>query len=116
MTTRNINLHRLAILPLGTVTMRREGDAARQKWVYQRVLKGCGNIPTRHPRDMQLRRHVIPDDPQTTAQLARRAVFAAAVAAWHALTPAERQAWAEQGKPRALPGYNWFISHYLRNN
>lgn len=86
------------------------------KWVYQRVKKGLGNIPTRHPYDLQLRRHVIPFDPLTAAQLARRQVFADAVTAWHALTPAEKAQWTEQGKPNALPGYHWFISRWLKTH
>lgn len=116
MTTRNVDLHRLSILPRGTVVQQREGDGTRLKWVYQRVKKGFGNILTRHPYDLQLRRHVVPFDPQTSAQLSRRQVFANAVAAWHALTPSEKDQWAEQGKPHALPGYHWFLSSYLKSN
>ena len=116
MTTRNIDLHRLALLPRGTIVQKREGDAVSLKWVYQRVKKGFGNIPTRHPYDLQLRRHVIPFDPLTAPQLTRRQVFANAVAAWQALSAPERQAWTEQGRRHALPGYQFFLSNYLKNN
>lgn len=83
-------------------------------YVYQNTAPGKGNVPGDPSRRLQLRAHVIPADPHTPAQMARRAKFAAAVAGWHSLNPAQRATYQERGKSRALPGYNLYISEYLR--
>lgn len=114
MATRNVDLHRLSLLPTGTLVQKREGDAIALKWVYQRVGKFFGNIPTRRRYGLQLRRHVIPADPQTPAQLARRQLFADAILAWRALSPAEKKEWTVRGRGRALPGYQFFLSTVLK--
>lgn len=85
-------------------------------YVYQLTGYGKGNVPGDPHRRLQLRAYVIPIDPKTPAQLARRATFAAAVAAWHGLSPAQKASYARRGKSRNLPGYNLFISAYLRSH
>ena len=82
--------------------------------VYQRVAQGLGNISNGGRYDRQRRAHVIPTDPRTPAQLALRAKFADAVAAWNALTPAEKRAWRLIGEGLNLPGYQAFISDFMR--
>lgn len=56
--------------------------------------------------------YTVPGDPQTPAQLARRALFAAGVALWHQLSPQEKQDW-QKGGPRS--GINWFMRDYLKS-
>lgn len=85
------------------------------KYVFQRVAPGKGNLPGHPAFDLQLRRHVIPFDPMTPAQLARRALLAAAVARWHATAPAERQQWAGIAKQRKISLFNASVSDYLKN-
>lgn len=85
-------------------------------YVYQRVRSGLGNVEGVAGDNLQLRAHVIPYDPKTAAQLARRALMAAAVALWHTFTPDEKKAWRAAGKARSLPGFNAWVSHYLRSN
>lgn len=85
-------------------------------YVYQRTAPGLGNIPADPRKALQLRRHVIPTDPATPAQQQRRATLAAAVQAWHDLTPTARQAWAPQAKEAGLSIYNAFLSDYLKNH
>jgi hypothetical protein len=86
------------------------------KYVVQRVGAGFGNVAADPTLRTQIRAHVIPLDPQTTKQLARRATFAAAVLAWHALPPADRAYWRERGAKHGLPGFNAFLSFYLRTH
>jgi len=84
--------------------------------VYQKTKPGSGNIPGDPTGTLQRRRWVIPYDPQTAPQLARRAVFADAVSTWQAMTTEEQDAWAEIGNKRNLPGYHTFLSAYLNNH
>ena len=85
-------------------------------YVYQRVKPGLGNVEGVARDNLQLRAWVIPYDPMTPAQLARRAVMAAGVTAWRLLSPAEKDAWRAAGKGRALPGFQTFISWYLKTH
>ena len=105
-----------SLLITGTLT---ECDGAQpptcEKVVYQRVRRGLGNAGQVGAYDLQRRAHVIPADPMTAPQLARRSLFATAVAAWQALAPAERLAWRDIGAPRGLPGYHAFLSSFLRS-
>lgn len=84
-------------------------------YVYQRTAPGKGNIPADPAHALQLRRHVVPFDPQTPAQMARRAAFAAAVAAWQDLTPEQRETWRQPGKARNLSPFNAYLSATLKN-
>jgi hypothetical protein len=86
------------------------------RYVVQRVRAGLGNVGADPTLQTQIRRHVIPLDPQTAPQLARRALFTAAVLAWHALPPADRAYWRDRGAKHGLPGFNAFISFYLRTH
>jgi hypothetical protein len=85
------------------------------KYVYQRVQPGLGNVASDPSKSLQLRAHTIPTDPQTAPQLARRAVFSNAVAAWQALSEAEKNSYAPEAAKRGLPAYQFFLSRYLRN-
>ena len=54
-----------------------------------------------------------PTNPQTEDQQAWRSIFADAVAAWQALTDAERDEWHAKGKKRRKMGYSMFLTDYL---
>ncbi|MBA7582582.1 hypothetical protein ES708_24514 [subsurface metagenome] len=54
----------------------------------------------------------IPKDPRSAAQLAWRQKYRDAVAAWHALTPEEKEAW--HGVCPGLTGYQCFMSSELK--
>lgn len=60
------------------------------------------------------RRHVIPANPRTKRQQARRGVFAAAVRRWRSLTDAARMEWNGRAGKLKCSGYNLFIRDYLR--
>lgn len=57
-----------------------------------------------------------PTNPQTTAQEANRAKFAAAMSAWGSLTESEKTAYNIRAKKRGLFGWNLFIRDYYQNN
>lgn len=82
------------------------------KKVAQRTAKGRGNAPGFADRAQQIRAHVIPADPKTPAQLARRAAFAAAMAGWSALTPAQKQTYNDRANALKISGVNL----YMREN
>ncbi len=84
------------------------------KVVYQKVAPGAGNISNGGAFDRQRRAHVVPTDPKTPAQVARRTKMAAAVEAWHNASPENRRAYAEAAKVRRISIFNAFISHFLR--
>jgi hypothetical protein len=86
------------------------------KYVYQRVAPGLGNVTSDPTRSLQLRAHVTPTDPSTAPQLARRALFSQAVAAWQALSPSEKDTWRPEAAKRGLPAYQFFLSRHIRDN
>lgn len=107
-------LHQLCELPTGTVSEKRAVNPAVEKWVYQRTGHGFGNLGRRGPRDLQVRRYVIPKDPRTARQQARRAWFQRGVNMWQNMAYAEKAEWDAIGIPRSLPGYNAFISAWQK--
>jgi len=113
---RNPNQLRIpALMVLGKISMC-PIDPPREcnTYVYQRVKPGLGNVMSRPDRDLQLRIHVPTNSSATTAQLARRALFANAVAAWHALTPEQARFWRLRPNRRNLTPFNAFISEALK--
>lgn len=104
------------LLITGTLTFKPANPLLpKAKYVFQRVAPGAGNLTERPGLDLQMRRHVIPVDPMTPAQLARRALMAAAVARWHATPPQDRQQWAGLAKSRSISLFNASVSDYLKN-
>lgn len=85
------------------------------KYVFQRVAPGRGNVAGRPAWDLQLRAHVIPIDPMTPAQIARRDHFRAAVALWHASTNQDKEQWKKTAQNRSIPVFNACLSDLLRN-
>ena len=57
-----------------------------------------------------------PANPGYAAQLARQSVFADAVSAWQALTPAEQYAYNHTRNLRGKTGYNLFLGNYLKTH
>lgn len=82
--------------------------------VIQGCLPGLGNALYDPNRSTLVRRHVIPTDPQTPAQLARRALHAEATAWWKSFAPGIPPYWNDLAEGKARTGYNGFVSHYLR--
>ena len=85
------------------------------KYVFQRVAPGKGNLPDRKALDLQLRRHVIPIDPMTPAQIARRDLFRAAVARWRAPMGDDLDRWELIAQKRSIPLFNACLSDILKN-
>lgn len=85
------------------------------KYVFQRVAPGRGNVPGRPRADLQLRRHVIPADPETPAQIARRDLFRAAVERWHARTPSDLDHWKQTAHKKRIPLFNACLSDTLKH-
>lgn len=83
-------------------------------YVIQRVAPGRGNVPEVRRRNIQLRRHVIPADPRSPMQLARRARMRAAVAEWQAMSQDARSTWNKRAARKARAGFQLFISARLR--
>jgi hypothetical protein len=81
---------------------------------FQKTGRGFGNISNGGKFDRQQRRHVIPADPKTPAQITRRVKLAAATNAWHSLTTPEKKAARMRGAARSITGFNQFISEYMK--
>jgi hypothetical protein len=54
-----------------------------------------------------------PFDPQTPAQLAQRAAFTAAAAAWEALDPSQKLWWISRASTRHMTGKNLYMRSVL---
>lgn len=103
-----------SILVLGTLTeCTTEQPPSCERITYQRVAPGLGNLPGDGSYNYQRRRAVKPADPKTPAQLSRRALFGAAVAAWKALTDEQREVWSLAATNTGISGYNLFLRNYL---
>ena len=82
--------------------------------VIQLAGRGFGNGRIVGERQYLIRRHVDnPKDPKTAKQQAHRERFRAAVAAWRALSDAERQRRHAEAKAEGRTGWNRFIAEYL---
>ena len=68
--------------------------------------------------EQRYRSYVVPTDPQTAPQLARRSVFASGVAAWHSLSSAEKLLYIRRASKisPSMTGFNLFLRFYLKNN
>ena len=77
--------------------------------IYRRFTQG----PVRR---IVKNRYYIPKNPRTVPQQARRAVYAAGVAAWQALTDPQKEVYNQRAKGRPYSGYNLFMQEYLRSN
>lgn len=77
--------------------------------IYQMRMTKRGKVPIRM-------RFYSPTNPQTVPQEANRAKFAAAVSAWMALTPEEKESYTIRAKKRSMFGWGLFIREYYQSN
>jgi hypothetical protein len=106
-------LHELCLLPTGQVRMSVDpAQAEPEAWVYQRRNEGKGNIISPGGRDLQLRRKGRRTDRLTSKNAPHRARFAAANAAWQALTKAEQDHYRQRAKSLPITGYNLWMREY----
>ena len=75
--------------------------------IYQRRMGANGRITIKE-------KYYKPADPKTPAQLSRRNLFADGVSRWQVMSDSEKQIFKVYGKPFALPGYQKFLSLYLK--
>ena len=76
--------------------------------VYTRVLTLKG-------WDVARRRYYRPSNPQTAPQQSWRGIFSDGVAAYHALTDAERALLLKKARTRGMSGFNLFMSSWLQS-
>lgn len=79
------------------------------KYVYQKTKAGLGNIPEDKTKRQQVRLWVRGTLTNTPAQQPQRARFALGVAAWHSLTPEEKETWRAPGTARHLNRFQAFM-------
>jgi hypothetical protein len=103
------------VLITGTLTEPDDDNPSLfKRYVYQRVAPGLGHRTLTKARDLQRRRHVIPYDTRTPYQLALRARFADATAAWHTLTDEEKAAYAERAAVNRWSNFNQHVREWTR--
>lgn len=85
------------------------------KYTFQRTAPAKGNLKGFGLFDRQMRRHVIPLDPKTLSQVARRDLMRAAVARWHASTAQDKNQWKSDALNRAISVFNASIADTLKN-
>lgn len=86
--------------------------------VYQMAFPPPWSPQAGQPKQLQRRRHVIPKDPRTMAQLMCRARWAAGVAAWHQLSAADVANWndAPITRSRNITGYQAFMKYFCTSH
>jgi hypothetical protein len=84
------------------------GASATFGGVYTRVR-------TLHGWDTARRRYYRPTNPQTIPQQNWRGIFRAGVAAYHALSDAERMVYFKKSRKRGMTGYNLFLANWLQS-
>lgn len=77
--------------------------------IYQMRMTKTGKRPIKM-------KFYTPTNPQTVPQEANRAKFAAAMAAWMALTLSEKQAYNIRAKRRRMFGWGLFVREYYQAN
>ena len=75
--------------------------------IYQRRMSSSGRIVVKE-------KYYVPSDPRTSAQLERRNLFTDAVSSWQVMGDAEKAIYKNYGAPFVLPGYQKFLSLYLK--
>lgn len=62
-----------------------------------------------------VRRHAIPNNPNTPGQVAQREIFAMAVAGWKVLTDPNKASWevGATASGQKVSGFNYFTSAYI---
>lgn len=70
----------------------------------------------RRGKDTVAQRLSHPVDRRSVAQLQWRTMYQKAVALWHQLSPAEKEAWERQATPLHMIGFAYFVSQALKPN
>jgi len=70
----------------------------------------------RRGNTLYVRQWVRPKDRNSLGQLKRRGRFAEAVAAWRALSEAEKDSYRQRGRRQNRTGYNLFVSEQLSSS
>ena len=85
-------------------------------WVFQGCPPEFSNCRDINRPNLMIRRLVIPHDRKTPEQIAHRELFKRAVAAWKALTPAEKAEYKKRAKEeKVITGYNLFMREFLNS-
>ena len=84
-------------------------DLLNVKGIYQMRMTKRGKVPIKM-------KFYTPTNPQTVAQQANRAKFAAGMAAWSALTPEQKLAYNKSSRKRQMFGWGYFLREYFKNN
>lgn len=84
------------------------GYYTKQAGIWQDRMTHNGKIPVKM-------RFYRPTNPASTPQEATRTKFAAGMAAWGALTGAERTAYTKRAKRRNMFGWGLFLRDYLKS-
>ena len=77
--------------------------------IYQMRMTRRGKVPIKM-------KFYQPSNAPSAAQLAARQKFADGMAAWQALTPAERLAYNKSARKRQMFGWGYFLREFFRNN
>jgi hypothetical protein len=83
-------------------------------YVIQRVPPGTGNVMGSPDRSLQIRLHVVGENPNTPAQQANREKFAAGVVIWHTFDSDTKKEWTRRGHGRGISGFNAFMSQTMK--
>lgn len=86
------------------------------RYVFQRVAPGLGNVAGAPNDALQLRRHVVPLDPKTLTQRARRAVMRWAVYKYRQASAAVRAAAQPHADRKKITLFNGWISSWSENH
>lgn len=108
-------LHRLVLGISGRVRLAYNNEFP-DDYIYQHVTPGTGNISTVDHLDTVLKRYTPPVNSNTRAQRAVRDRFREAVAAWRALSPAQRQDLDRQAAAERITGYNLWIRRWTQDH
>lgn len=96
------------------------GDSRGVGGIYQRrhtnpKAHNFRGLPGTRPKCILMKTYS-PTNPQTIPQQANRSKFSAAVTAWQILTDVEKAAYTQLAAKRGLPGYQFFLSRYLKSH
>lgn len=90
-------------------------DLPPGKYVFQKTKAGLGNVPGDRKRRHQVRVWTAGTNPNTPGQQINRATFAEGVAAWHLLSPAQKETWRVPAEKLRLNNFQLWMRHWMRS-
>lgn len=106
-------LSNLSIRSRGKITEPTTTDTSQpERFAYQSVRAGLGNVPTDPTRTLQRRRIVTPADPQTPHQRAIRNRIAEATAAWQNAAPSVRAEYRNLATTEPINPFQLWVKHW----